>query len=420
MQIDFDQKPKEAIKYLKNKGYNLTFNYEEMLHEAHHKAFTVAKITKLDLLKDIHKSLDKARQSGIPFEQWKKEIVPTLQKKSWWGGQKLTDPKTGEKKDVYIGSNRLKTIFYTNARVSYNVGRATHQYSLPNAKYLRYIAILDSKTRKSHKKLHGLVMHRDSPFWKKNYPQNGWNCRCSTQAYSLEQVTERGWNIREYHKDIADDDWAYDTRKGSDTFNIYEQKIKTLPTSLKQVALKEKEVTKLILDSFEKAPLEMKEKILKSPPVVKIDPKMGLLGGFNPKTKEIKFKVPPAPFVVRHETGHFLDNISDNLALDKAFYATLVNNQIKLFKAKEKIEDILYSSELHDIADNVILHDIFFNLSRGKIGEPTKLYPPKRLAQEVFANLFEIYTSGNKKRLDIIKEYLPKIWEAFLKLLEKI
>ncbi|MGK3503292.1 hypothetical protein ACSLO3_27735, partial [Escherichia coli] len=41
-----------AINYLKSKGYQITWDWEEMWQEAHARAFTVAKVTRLDILED--------------------------------------------------------------------------------------------------------------------------------------------------------------------------------------------------------------------------------------------------------------------------------------------------------------------------------------------------------------------------------
>ena len=83
--FDFSLQPKDSIDYLKNKGYKLTFDYDEMLHDAHNKAFTVAKVTRLDLLNDIHGSIVQAMQKGETFENWKKNITPTLKERGWIG-----------------------------------------------------------------------------------------------------------------------------------------------------------------------------------------------------------------------------------------------------------------------------------------------------------------------------------------------
>ncbi len=211
--ISFKLSPKEAIKYLEQKGYKLTFNYQEMMHEAHHKAFTVAKITRLDLLADIKESLLKALKDGKSFAAWKKDIAPILQKKGWWGKVEASDPKTGEVKTIFVGKRRLKTICYTNARVAYQVAKAKKYYSDPNVAYLRYIAVLDQKTRPSHKALHGTILPKDDDFWRTHYPPNGWNCRCRVRAVPAHKKVEPT-DKSTLPKGAVDPDWAYDVREG--------------------------------------------------------------------------------------------------------------------------------------------------------------------------------------------------------------
>jgi len=233
LNFSFNLPPIKAIKYLKNKQPELHFDYDEIMHEAHHKAFTVAKVTKLNLLNDIFKSLQNAQKRGIPYEQWKKELIPTLKKHGWWGNIEVTNPETGEIKEIYVGSRRLKTIFYTNTRVAYNVGRWQHQMQLKEAVYLRYVAILDNKVRPSHAKNHGVVRHRDDPFWKSHYPPNGWNCRCRVQAYSLKQLKKRGLKDGLYKPSftIAHKDWNYDVR-----YQSKEQLLKYSKEAIKSIA----------------------------------------------------------------------------------------------------------------------------------------------------------------------------------------
>ena len=214
--ISFEQKPQKAIEYLEGKYPELHFDYDELMHEAHHKAFTVAKITKLDLLKDVLLSLLQAHEEGTTFEAWKKELTPTLKKKGWWGHVTVTNPKTKEEKEIYVGSRRLRNIFYTNTRVAYNVGRWQHQDALIDAPYLRYVSILDAHTRPTHKTMHGIIRHKDDAFWKTNYPPNGWNCRCRVQAYSMDSIESKGWKtkLKAPVENVASKDWAYDVRTG--------------------------------------------------------------------------------------------------------------------------------------------------------------------------------------------------------------
>jgi SPP1 gp7 family putative phage head morphogenesis protein len=211
--FSFNLSPEKNLEYLLSKKPELHYNYDEIMFEAHHKAFTVAKVTKADLLLDIQTSLLKAQKDGKSFENWQKELKPTLQKKGWWGEKQQINPKTGEVREYKVGSRRLKTIYRTNMATMDAQTRANEQYA-SSAEYLRYVAVMDSRTRDEHKALHGLILHRDNSFWSKNYPPNGWNCRCKTFAYTKRQIEKHGWKISEsgpkWFK--ADKDWSYDTR----------------------------------------------------------------------------------------------------------------------------------------------------------------------------------------------------------------
>lgn len=215
VKFSFSKKPQEAIKYLKNKGFKLTFNYDEMLKEAHHQAFTVAKVTRLDLLNDIHTSLLEAKKSGMRFDTWRDKLQPTLAEKGWWGVRDVVDPKTGEVKKIYIGSKRLKTIFNTNMRVAYNVERYKAMRELDGYDYWLYISMMLSTSRDKHKAMHHKAIHRDDPFWQTNYPPNAWNCKCKVRAYSKKQIEKRKIDIVKKPAKLADKDWAYNVGKGS-------------------------------------------------------------------------------------------------------------------------------------------------------------------------------------------------------------
>lgn len=214
--FDFNLPPKDAIDYLGGKGLKLGFNYEEIMHEAHHTSFTVAKVTRLDLLSDLHDSIIKAQKEGQPFEAWKKELAPTLKKYGWWGETTVINPITKEAKDIYVGSRRLRTIFDTNMRVSYSVGRYKQMMSLSDSVYWRYSAVLDGRSRPGHAAKNGIILHRDDPWWHINYPPNAWNCRCKVRAYRIDELQTKGWDISEAsHENIASPDWAYNVGAGS-------------------------------------------------------------------------------------------------------------------------------------------------------------------------------------------------------------
>lgn len=217
VKFDFNLAPQKAIEYLKNKGYKLSFNYYEVEKQAHDRAFTVAKITRLDLLLDMQKAIEDAMKEGKTFKQFEKEIKPTLQKKGWWGEQDITNPKTGEVKTIKVDSHRLRRIYKTNMQVSYAKARYQEQMKLPNSTYLQYISALLENTRQEHEAAHGTILPRDDSWWDTNYPPNGHGpCYCKTRAVSEKWMQKRGLKVS--HRpttNVASKDWAYHVGKDS-------------------------------------------------------------------------------------------------------------------------------------------------------------------------------------------------------------
>jgi len=195
--IDFDLglTPEKALEYFRSKGYRITWDWYEMLREDHARAFTVAKAAKMDLLEDIRSEIERAIAEGTTFDDFKNRIIPTLQRKGWWG--EGIDESTGE--IVQLGSPwRLSTIFNTNIQTAYQVGHY-RQMSDPDVlrerPYWRYVAVMDDRTRPEHAAWHGTILPADDPWWDTHYPPNGWNCRCTVVSVSDAELERRGWEI---------------------------------------------------------------------------------------------------------------------------------------------------------------------------------------------------------------------------------
>ena len=77
-----------------------------------------------------------------------------------------TDPLTGESRIVQLGSPwRLRTIFDTNLRMSYSRGRWERiERVAADMPWLRYVAVLDERTRPDHLRWHGTVLRFDHSF----------------------------------------------------------------------------------------------------------------------------------------------------------------------------------------------------------------------------------------------------------------
>lgn len=192
----FGMEPSNAIAYLKRKGYAITWHWQDMLDQAHDQAFTVAKAMRLDLLSDIRAALETALQQGQTLKQFTTHLKPTLQAQGWWGQQVIVDSQ-GSAERVQLGSaRRLKTIYQTNLQSAYMAGRkASMEATAQTHPYWMYIAILDGKTRPSHRAMHGQVFRHDDPIWSSIFPPNGFNCRCRVIALSEAAVKRRGLTV---------------------------------------------------------------------------------------------------------------------------------------------------------------------------------------------------------------------------------
>lgn len=198
-------KPVEAVDYLRKKGHKITFDYTEMAREEHAYNFTVAKAMSHDILLDIRSAVDDALAQGTTFQDFQKQLKPTLLEKGWWGKQVVSNPNTGEKEQVQLGSpRRLQVIYDTNLRTAYAAGRwEAVQRTKKLRPYLRYITMDDGRVREQHRHWHNVVKPVDDPFWDDHYPPNGWRCRCSVQQLSDRDLKRLGLDVTEGTPDGA-------------------------------------------------------------------------------------------------------------------------------------------------------------------------------------------------------------------------
>jgi len=178
--------PKDAVAYFESKGYRVTFDWKELDQAAHAQAFTVAKAAQLGVLKDIREACATALKEGKTEAWFQKHLAPKLKEKGWWGKRPMVDPRTGEERRVQLGSPaRLKLIYRQNMQTAFMAGRYKQMLENADARpFWQYVAILDGRTRPSHKILNGRTFRYDDPFWGSHYPPNGFNCRCRVRALS--------------------------------------------------------------------------------------------------------------------------------------------------------------------------------------------------------------------------------------------
>ncbi len=191
--------PKAAIEYFQKKKNAPSWNWYDTWQDAHVRAFVVAKVTKLDILKDIRGMVERSIKDGITFHQFKKELQPKLEKAGWWG------KPTIQGKEVQLGSpQRLETIYRTNLKVAYSVGRYKAMIdNKENRPYWQYRTREDPKVREEHKLLDRKVFHCDDPFWDNFYPPNGWRCRCYVVALKESDLKKEGLAVESSRGNIT-------------------------------------------------------------------------------------------------------------------------------------------------------------------------------------------------------------------------
>lgn len=87
---------------------------------------------------------------------------------------------------MQLGSpHRLETIYLTNMQSAYMAGRyAEMMDSVDTHPYWQYVAINDSRTRDSHRRMHGRVYAATDPVWNTMYPPLDFRCRCRVRPLS--------------------------------------------------------------------------------------------------------------------------------------------------------------------------------------------------------------------------------------------
>ncbi len=182
--------PKEALDYLRAKGYRVGFDHRDVFQEEHATAWTVAKAMRLDILEAIRAAVDEAIEGGMTFAAFKRDLQPLLEKLGWWGRGELLDPLTGETREVQLGSpRRLKTIYDVNLRQAHAAGQWERiERTTRTHPYLLYALGPSREHRPEHVGWAGILLRADDPWWQTHFPPNGWGCKCWVRQVSRREA----------------------------------------------------------------------------------------------------------------------------------------------------------------------------------------------------------------------------------------
>lgn len=191
--------PAEAVEYFRQKGYQLSFAWEDITAQMHRQAFTVAKVMEMDILQDIRSAVDIALSDGKSFADFKKELEPTLKAKGWWGKGLMEDPLDNDLKEVQLGSpRRLKVIYNTNLATAHSEGQwARVQDRKAAFPYLIYDANNSETPREEHSAWDKLVFRVDDPWVERHFPKKEFGCKCRMRSASQRMLERQGLQVQE-------------------------------------------------------------------------------------------------------------------------------------------------------------------------------------------------------------------------------
>lgn len=203
LQTLFGEPPEKVIAFLKAKKLVPTDSWRDLEGWAHNTSFTVARSAGFDILADIKAALLQAIEKGQSYKDFLAQLKPILIRKGWWG--EAVDKETGEIIKSYEGSTvpvrygtprRLRTIFRTNLQTAFSAGRyQALKEATDSHPYWQYVAVLDNRTRASHRAMHGRVFRHDDPAWQVAAPPNGFNCRCRLRPISEPTLKREGLGV---------------------------------------------------------------------------------------------------------------------------------------------------------------------------------------------------------------------------------
>ncbi len=178
----------EAIDFQRRKVNLPTERYDDLMRAAHVRAFTVAGVTRDDMLADYRAAVDRARAQGTGFEEFRRSFDDIVDRTGWaFHAQGSTEE---ERRNW-----RARVIYNTNMRTSYMAGRyaqMTEPSVLAYRPYWQYRHNYARHPRQQHLAWNGNVWMASDPIWRLIFPPNGWGCNCDVVALNARQFAALG------------------------------------------------------------------------------------------------------------------------------------------------------------------------------------------------------------------------------------
>lgn len=178
----------EGIDFLKGKVNLPTRRWDDLRHGAHARGFSVAGLTRDDMLADFRSAIEKARIQGAGFKEFRKDFDAIVERTGW---KFFSHGKTDDERRAW----RARIIYITNMRTSYMAGRykqLTDPDVLKYRPWWQYVHSGALHPRKTHLSWDGMVLAASDPVWRVIYPPNGFGCGCDVEALSNRELKALG------------------------------------------------------------------------------------------------------------------------------------------------------------------------------------------------------------------------------------
>lgn len=189
----FRLRPEEAVRYMQGRdAVRITYDWHELWHDEHARAFTVSRLARADLLQALRDGIEKSVAGDMSRRDWMRDAKKLLAEAGWWGEKDLIGPD-GVARKTRFNPARLKLIFDVNTRMAWSAGRWQRiQAAKDSHPYLRYVTRADERVRQSHRVWHNVTLPVDDPWWRTHYPPCGWRCRCRAVPMRRAEFEQRG------------------------------------------------------------------------------------------------------------------------------------------------------------------------------------------------------------------------------------
>lgn len=221
---------KEALDWFRERVPMTEAQFARLTDRQKERAFTVAGITQLNLIKAVWKAIDAALEKGETLKAFKERVGNRLQRA--WGA--------GEQNPLA----RLETVFRNNVQSAYNAGRVRQLRDpdiLRTLPYWRFVAVLDSRTSTTCRPLADVVLPANSAWFRTRIPPLHHRCRStiigiSNRAAQRAGVTQQAPRARgQGGFGLGEEDWRPDLKGApAPLVRIYRRKERALAKERKR------------------------------------------------------------------------------------------------------------------------------------------------------------------------------------------